>query len=181
MTLTKYQRGDQIEGWNDCPPMVMSRTSSSSSVLKSKSRRAANPVAAASSRSSSGLLPSELSPTPTIATAIPTATSPATPTSLSSDHSPEVVAALIHSVLQKPSKLPERELAHYEQKLGAHIKSLSLQHLDFIHSVTTRLLAVIDSGESREDIKKEVLDYMILHDGVSLWCSPLKKIVTGVV
>lgn len=130
MTLTKYQRGDAIEGWNDCPsPMSLSKNSSQVSLSGDEVRQKRQDL-----------------------------------------------LALLGNVFDLPLSLPEREMAHYRIKLQNQIQVVNEQHLPFIESIFNDLLnAQADSSK----LKSDVVDYMMNHDGVSSWCSPLKKIVSS--
>lgn len=84
--------------------------------------------------------------------------------------------ALLGNVFDLPLSLPEREMAHYRIKLQNQIQVVNEQHLPFIESIFNDLLnAQADSSK----LKSDVVDYMMNHDGVSSWCSPLKKIVSS--
>ncbi|KAI5970199.1 hypothetical protein CANMA_000810 [Candida margitis] len=131
MTLTRYQRGDAIEGWNDCPtPLSLSENSSQVSLSGDEARQKRQDI-----------------------------------------------LVQLGKVFDLPLSLPERELTHYKGKLSIQIQVVSEQHLPFIESVFNEILA----GEADSSkLKSEVVDYMMNHDAVSAWCSPLKKIVSSI-
>lgn len=131
MTLTKYQRGDAMEGWNDCPtPISLSQNNSQVSLSGDEVRQKR-----------------------------------------------EELLVQLGKVFELPLSLPERELAHYKNKLQNQIPVVNEQHLPLIESVFSDLLAG-DTNSSK--LKLDVVDYMMNHDGVSSWCSPLKKIVSSI-
>ncbi|EGW30074.1 uncharacterized protein SPAPADRAFT_63692 [Spathaspora passalidarum NRRL Y-27907] len=235
MTLTKYQRGDAIEGWNDMPTNMMmsssnNSTTSVSSSVSSRSRKRVSrvgmnfdgsgiipgvnssgsgvaspappistppvsapirgppPPAAAAAAAAAAAPPISTTPTPAsapprkISTSIaqqePTASESAKTSSITSDQ----VISLLDQTLELPLSLPERELAHYKTKLNQSIPSLASNHLSFLQDILSRLLSAYkeDHAQAKAKIKADVVEYMMNQEGVSLWCSPLKKIVTSI-
>ncbi|KAI5956686.1 hypothetical protein KGF57_003406 [Candida theae] len=131
MTLTKYQRGDAIEGWNDCPtPISLSKNNWQISLSGDEIRQKR-----------------------------------------------EELQDQLTKVFGLQLSLPERERDHYKNKLQSQIHVVNQQHLPFIETVFRELLG---NEPNSSKLKSDVVDYMMNHDGVSAWCSPLKKIVSSV-
>jgi hypothetical protein len=86
-----------------------------------------------------------------------------------SDVDVETVKSKLNDVLSVPSQLPDRELLFYKNKVLSHIDGLSQDHLRFLDQTLNRV--------EDANIKKDVVQYMIANDGVSGWCSPLKKLL----
>lgn len=128
--MTRYQRGDAIEGWNDCPtPLSLSKNNSQASLSGDEVRQKRE----------------------------------------------ELLEELVR-VFDLKLSLPERELGHYKSKLQNQIQTVNEQHLPFIDTIFKELLG---AAPNSANLKSEVVEYMMNHDGVSSWCSPLKKIVSS--
>lgn len=133
MTLTKYQRGDLIEGWNDCPV-------------------------------------------------------PQKKTIIVKDHSRDItvqnVTGLLTKIFSLNLNLPEREVNHYKSKIVNSVEKMSPNstHLAFINHICQEILDNLDeiTPKLRNNLKTEVVEYMMVHEGVSSWCSPLRKIVVSI-
>ncbi|KAI5959786.1 uncharacterized protein KGF55_005018 [Candida pseudojiufengensis] len=138
MTLTKYQRGDPMEGWNDCPTpmMIRSQNSSQSSIPTTKST-----------------------------------------TKIRQDCDKEDVLKKLEKIFNLEINLPEKEKSHYETKLKNTVSDMSQRDLGFINNVCEEILS---SSPNLKNLKSEVVDHMMNNDGVSTWCSPLKKIVSSI-
>lgn len=134
MTLTKYQRGDLIEGWNDCP------IPQKKSILITK------------------------------------------------DHNRDITVQNVTNILNKifalKLNLSERELNHYKLKLVNVVEKMSpgSSHLIFMHHICQEILDNLENItlQLRNDLKNQVVEYMMVHEGVSTWCSPMKKIVASI-
>ncbi|KAL6450434.1 hypothetical protein SBY92_004640 [Candida maltosa Xu316] len=126
MTITKYQRGDLIEGWNDCPTPAKKLIVTHAD-LDDK------------------------------------------------DIATQDVADLIHKVFALDISLPERELNHYQIKLINNVEKMTPPSSDLIfiyHNQNDETPAV------KNELKNQIVEYMMVHEGVSSWCSALKKIVS---
>ena len=181
MPLTKYQRGDTIEGWNDCPlPLARSGapkkrvlgrllydSSRESSTVDLSSETSS--ILTPTSKTSSSVELTSTPPTPApVSKQVPT--QPETqPQSATSVVDVETVKSKLDDVLSVPSQLPERELLFYKNKVLGHIDGLSRDHLQFLYHTLENV------GDA--NLKKDVVQYMIANDGVSGWCSPLKKLL----
>ena len=134
MTLTKYQRGDLIEGWNDCPVPLAHK----------------EPIQHAS---------------------------------LQQEIDTHKVIDILNKLFQCNIDLPEREIKHYETKLVNSVDKMSKSNINFVYHMCDRILQYQSQGsfsEVRNELKNEVIEYMMVHEGVSSWCSPLKKIITSI-
>ncbi|CAX40929.1 conserved hypothetical protein [Candida dubliniensis CD36] len=134
MTLTKYQRGDHIDGWNDCPVPLAHKE-------------------------------------------------PAQHGSLQQEIDTHKTIDIIHKLFKCNIDLPERELRHYETKLVSSVEKMSNTNINFIYHICERILQYQSMGgysDVRNELKNEVVEYMMVHKGVSTWCSPLKKIITSI-
>ncbi|RLV92498.1 hypothetical protein JA1_003187 [Spathaspora sp. JA1] len=219
MTLTKYQRGDAIEGWNDMPTNMMlsssnnSTTSVNSSISSRSKKRISrigmnfndpgtnsnNSIGGSSGANSpagttTGPVPIRGPPTPTPTNSAPPPPPRKTSTSqqqapqqqeqpvIVSDISPQQVISLLDQTLELPLSLPERELQHYKTKLTQLIPNLTTPHLLFLNEILDQVLKAYksDDSTSKGQIKADVVKYMLNQEGVSAWCSPLKKIVSSV-
>ncbi|RCK56323.1 hypothetical protein Cantr_05732 [Candida viswanathii] len=134
MTLTKYQRGDLIEGWNDCP--------------------------------------------------VPQKKTIALHADPSRDTTVQNVTDVLNKIFTLDLNLPERELTHYKAKLVSSVEKMApgSSHLSFIYHIFQEILENVESvtPKLKNDLKNQVVEYMMVHEGVSSWCSPLKKIVVNI-
>lgn len=184
MVLTSAQRGDKVEGWNDCP--VVSASSLTSLVTKSKRTRVYH--------SSNNNLVSDLnfatvsSPPPSTASLAVISPPTPPPTSLST-LSLEVPAEtedkvtpllkslnpkeLLEQVLAK-TKLLDKEKVFYEAKIP--LDTMNATHKEFVATLLGRALI----GENLTVLKKDLVEFMVCSDGVSSWCSALKKILSSI-
>ncbi|KAK6461623.1 hypothetical protein DFJ63DRAFT_186273 [Scheffersomyces coipomensis] len=193
MTLTKYQRGEQMEGWNDCPSVMMklSNNSSSSTSLNSlRKRRVGSGVSIYSINDSSSSLNSgyPASRTPSLSldkirSVSTTSTTICTTPPRSSISAPpqepiskqELISQLT-TVLELPTSMSEREIAQYKSKLTSQFEIISNDnHMRFI----SRMFKFIESKTDIDSIKNDIVQYMMMNEGTSGWCTPLKKIVTS--
>ncbi|MCH0629694.1 hypothetical protein JNB11_06940 [Kocuria palustris] len=184
MVLTSAQRGDKVEGWNDCP--VVSASSLTSLVAKSKRTRVYH--------SSNNNLVSDLnhatvsSPPPSTASLAVISPPTPPPTSLSTlslEVPPETEdkvtpllksldpKELLEQVLAK-TKLLDKEKAFYEAKIP--LDTMNATHKEFVATLLGRALI----GENLTVLKKDLVEFMVCSDGVSSWCSALKKILSSI-
>lgn len=194
--MTKYQRGDPILGWNDCPVMLNTSNNSSSTSLKSKKkfqRVGLNFEGSTTPQPGLNRIPS--STTNSFASAPPSrsisissqssmvATSPNTSDQVGNNSvTVESTIDLLEDVFHIGSTLPEREFNHHKTKLSSQIRTASLLHLRFLHEILHEITEVQNTGDklSRLDsIKQEVVEYMMANDGVSGWCTSLKKVISS--
>lgn len=206
MTLTKYQRGESIEGWNDCPVYIPS--SSSTSSLNSGSSRTSRkrPPRRVGHNVDGTPIPSPSATPVSILPTIPP-TIPPIPTmnltssiNLQNDFKPSnmllankdnvdtscevddtTLNTLLDELLRHPTILQENEIKHYQNKLGNVVSSLNNNDKIFLNDILVKVLKVSSDGDGKSiaNIKQEILTYMMANQGVSSWCAPLKKAVEG--
>ncbi|CAK9442215.1 uncharacterized protein LODBEIA_P59580 [Lodderomyces beijingensis] len=132
MTLTKYQRGDITEGWNDCPtPVMLSHNNSYTSLDQEEN---------GPRRDRAELM------------------------------------SLSERVFAQNINLPERELKHYKSKIETQIQTMDEKHLSFLERI---FVEVVEDKMDKRELSKQIVQYMMGHEGVTVWCSPLKKIVNS--
>lgn len=202
MTLTKYQRGESIEGWNDCPVYIPS--SSSTSSLNSGSSRASRkrlprrvshnidgtPIPSPSATPVS--IPPTIPPIPTrnltSSINLQRDLKPNNIPLVNKDHfdmDPEVndttLNSMLDELLRHPTVLQENEIKHYQNKLGNVVSSLNDNDKIFLNDLLVKVLKASTERDSKSitNIKQEILAYMMANQGVSSWCAPLKKTVEG--
>lgn len=198
MTLTKYQRGESIEGWNDCPVLPTNSSSSSLNSTSSKPSRKRLPRRISHNINGS-TAPMSLPTTPHIPTTPPippilnqNLTSSINlvqqgddletkaPESMYVNLDDATINLELEELLHHPTSLQENEIRHYQNKLSNIVSSLKQDDKIFLNSVLTRVLKDPINGGEKTIIKEEILAYMMAHQGVSGWCVPLKKIVEGI-
>lgn len=204
MTLTKYQRGESIEGWNDCPVLPTNSSSSSLNSTSSKPSRKRLPRRIShningSQASNGSTAPMSLPTTPHIPTTPPippilnqNLTSSINlvqqghdletkaPESMDVNLDDETINLELEELLHHPTSLQEHEIRHYQNKLSNIVNSLKQDDKIFLNNVLTKVLKDPINGGEKTIIKEEILAYMMAHQGVSGWCVPLKKIVEGI-
>lgn len=204
MTLTKYQRGDQAEGWNDMPLIMMNASQLHSTTPKP--RRKATRVAHNLNSStpyvsypmlatppSSHSLPTSSFPssaslvTPRISSSNSTLLLPPTkppchaPVSLSSEQahvsrlnefcSPAQVNEVLRE-FSKESSLTTIEYNACVEMLISLLDSLTVPQLLFCQEILTLAM-----NNTPQQVRSEVVNYMMLNNGVSSWCIPLRRLV----
>lgn len=204
MTLTKYQRGESIEGWNDCPVYIPS-SSSTSSLNSGSSRTSRKRPPRRLGHNIDGTPISSRSATPV---SIPTPTPPIPPRNLSSsinlerdlklinnfsgkkdevdtkgdtDIDDTTINTMLDDLLRHPTTLQVNEIKHYQSKLEDVVSTLNDNDKLFLNDILVKVLKVPSNGDGRSiaNIKQEILMYMMANQGVSTWCAPLKKTIEG--
>lgn len=204
MTLTKYQRGESIEGWNDCPVYIPS-SSSTSSLNSGSSRTSRKRSPRILGHNINGTLISSRSATPV---SIPTPTPPIPARNLSSSINLErdlepinnppgkkdqadtggdtviddtTINTMLDDLLRHPNTLQVNEIKHYQSKLKDVVSMLNDNDKLFLNDILVKVLRVPSDGYGRSiaNIKQEILVYMMANQGVSTWCVPLKKTIEG--
>ncbi|CUM50213.1 unnamed protein product [Debaryomyces tyrocola] len=204
MTLTKYQRGESIEGWNDCPVYIPS-SSSTSSLNSGSSRTSRKRPPRRLGHNINGTPISSRSATPV---SIPTPTPPIPARNLSSsinldrdlkpinnpsgkkdqadtegdtDIDDTSINTMLDDLLRHPSTLQVNEIKHYQSKLKNVVSMLKGNDKLFLNDILVKVLRVPSDGYGRSiaNIKQEILMYMMANQGVSTWCVPLKKTIEG--
>lgn len=204
MTLTKYQRGESIEGWNDCPVYIPS-SSSTSSLNSGSSRTSRKRPPRRLGHNINGTPISSRSATPV---SIPSPTPPIPARNLSSsinldrdlkpindppgkkdqadtegdtDIDDTSINTMLDDLLRHPSTLQVNEIKHYQSKLKNVVSMLNGNDKLFLNDILVKVLRVPSDGYGRSiaNIKQEILMYMMANQGVSTWCVPLKKTIEG--
>lgn len=183
--MTKYQRGELMEGWNDCPPPIGSRDSSSSTVGSIRSKRrparppaASEPTPAPPSGPPSGpprTVPPKLAPPPAGPRAHAPAAQPSSFAPESSDIDLEATPGLLRQILAD-SGLEEKHQTVFIKRVVEAYPQLEAHHQRFVSEVALQL----SRQQDRSGTKSDILKYMMVHNGVSTWCVPLKKLVESV-
>lgn len=203
MTLTKYQRGECIEGWNDCPIYIPSSSSTSSinpgssrTSRKRTPRRLGHNIneTPLSSRSTTpvSISPSPPLPARNVNSSInlgkdlkpinnQSVSNNQANTGCNSDIEDANVSAMLEELLRRPTTLQENEIKHYQSKLANVVSSLKSNDKFFLNDI---LIKVFNDLSDRDDtalanIRQKILMYMMANQGVSHWCSPLKKTIEG--
>lgn len=122
-----------MEGWNDCPPMMLKNVNSSTSSLNGKGT-------------------SQLT--------------------ISSANNVDI-NIVIQQLLQHPNHVPDKIFKQIQQKILASIDKLDDNHKNFIHGINQD----IKQGTDKNILKNQIVEFMMVNDGVSSWCVPLKKLV----
>jgi hypothetical protein len=189
MSLSKSQRGETTEGWNDCPPpMIRSRNASSSSLSKRRVYRVGSNLQDNSIDSTSSLKEKCLDQRSSSNLSLCDLQTRKSPKLKSQevifDDSDSQVIQLDHSVnletvveefetfIRSPSKLSSKELDFYTNQIKKQLENLSSNHLQFLYQTII--------SKSENNTKLSIIEYMVVNDGVSSWCSPLKKLVESV-
>lgn len=130
MTLTKYQRGDIMEGWNDCPPDIMKSLNKSTSSLNSSGSNSNENVD---------------------------------------------INGVLEELFSQPNSLSPRLYDNIKDKLTNSSSTMELSHKQFL----ANLLHDIKYKEVGE-LRTQVIEFMMINDGVSSWCIALKKFIENI-
>lgn len=139
MTLTKYQRGDLMEGWNDCPTVMVQKNVSSGS-LGSRSSSIAKPI-------NDETIQEEID-----------------------------IEQIINKITSYPTKASDRVFNQIKDKLLKSIDSMKYEHKVFINDISNQL----QLGVETSILKAQIIEYMMVNDGITTWCSPFKKLVESI-
>lgn len=194
MTLTKYQKGESMEGWNDCPSDVMmlhsdSSSSSLNSSRSSSSRRKTRRVAMAFDGSGSSLsVKQDPNGLFTSITSLPLAPPPKNRSNppisgpgLGKERDTKDVIELLNRTFELPLSLGKEEIADAKSKLIPQIENLSSSDITFVGNILDRVLLAQKSHDAvaLTLVKTDIVKYMMSNDGVSVWCTPLKRIIAA--
>lgn len=234
MTLTKYQRGDEIEGWNDMPLLMVAQNAPGSAPRpRRKVTRVAHnldahhhasahavpggstpgasysllPISADPARPPAVSRPPSAPPRVNSLAAPPPRVNPLTPppqgnpltsapppprgnpqTTQTQPPNPLEAAPLVSDPSTHSSQraLAEQLLSRMQEsstsdesrscidKVSAQIPHMPQAHVLFCLDILTRAQA-----GTTEDLKGQVVLFMMHNDGVSGWCMPLKRVVEG--
>ncbi|KAK6201216.1 uncharacterized protein RJT21DRAFT_1168 [Scheffersomyces amazonensis] len=202
MTLTKYQRGESMEGWNDCPAIMM-QASNNSSLTSLSSRKRKVQLTSISDNSLTGSLRSldsiSIPPPPpsrSVSSSFTTQVPPPPPSrsvSISStitsvseiEHESKTInkldlIELLEKTLKFTNTMSERESQLCKSKLMTQFDILSNQHLIFINEILKTITDSTIDSLLLTKVKNDIIQYMMINDGTSAWCTPLKKIIISI-
>ncbi|EGV65744.1 hypothetical protein CANTEDRAFT_92070 [Yamadazyma tenuis ATCC 10573] len=131
-----------MEGWNDCPPVMLQKNISSTSMLVNTS--------------------------PTL---VPETKLYANDIAANVD-----IAMVVEELTSFPTSIPEKMLGQIKVKLTKASESMSSGSKQFV----TEVLEQIKTGADSAILKSSIVEYMMVNDGVSSWCAPLKKLVDSI-
>lgn len=80
-------------------------------------------------------------------------------------------------LLALPTGLPDREFSHYKVKLTANLP----RDLPLVQAWLDVLAEPEITAENQQQVRQQVIDYMLHHNGVSIWALPLRKVVESLV
>lgn len=180
--MTSYQNisESEIKGYNDCPVLDYQRTPSSTS-LKTRRRLVSHNTTASKSTSNTSLT-SMNGPTPIPRP--PSVTSLKKTTSQASLNAPKVEESKISNedllgklteILSLKTCLQDREFKHYEKRL---IDQFTKGLTNDSHKAV--VLASLENYQNKEQTKNDLMKFMLVNDGVSTWCLPLRKILENI-
>lgn len=188
--MTRFQRGELMEGWNDCPPL--SRDSSTSSLSSRSKRRTPRPSGIASRPEAVSRAPSE---GPPLVPMLPTSSgaessgsaekgsaiergssteNAGTTETMEASQQTEVdVSATPGKLRELLAPLPEKDATFLTKRLVDTYDALDAAQQRFL----TRIVDGITAGHTKSELRADVVAYMKDHSGVSTWCMPLKRLV----
>lgn len=153
--MTKFQRGELMEGWNDCPDIMMQANTSSGSVGSRLKRRTPRAYGSANSSQSS------------------VATNNVTPAKEYTEEELRQVKLSIETYVSE-GQFKEDDKAFVNERLLGSFDSLEDGHKQFVARTAE---AVISHQKKPGQLKTEVLTFMMANSGVSTWAVGLKKFV----
>lgn len=161
-TMTLYQAGLAGQpGWNDC--LVLDSKKRSASGGKSRARKVSAkippPTATSSGMDSSESLPMAMNNQVSLVDE---------KSETIGDINLDQIFTQLNEVCELDTSLPSREANHYKMKLEKILPTIEQEHY----------LVIFNSLESRE--KEELVNYSLLHNGVSSWVLPLRKIIESI-
>lgn len=172
--MTKFQRGELMEGWNDCPvPLISSRNSSSTSVSSAKSRRRMSRIVGTATDPAGARGPPPSAPSaPPLGLRTPLVASVIEPAALdaAADLDIEATGQKLRDIVST-SNVADADF--FVKRLIEPYETLEVAHKEFV----TRIAQGIEAKQSITALKAQVLKYMMINSGVSTWCVPLKKLV----
>ncbi|GEQ72829.1 hypothetical protein JCM33374_g6517 [Metschnikowia sp. JCM 33374] len=178
--MTKYQRGELMEGWNDCPvPVSTTPKGVADKTSKARKRISRLPVVGSQPNSSESFaggssrsslmppMPSTLPPPPKAAPRAG-AIEAVAEEELDFQENEAKLRKLVES-----AELSDKDKEFFSKRLVDAFPSLDPQHKTFVSQIVNGLAAKDASGP----LKTQILNYMMANSGVSMWCVPLKKLV----
>lgn len=152
--MTKFQRGELMEGWNDCPDIMMLASSSNSSIGSRLKRRTPRAYGANS--------PQDNVASNTLAV----------PKEYSEDELRRVKLSIEEYVKEGLFKDQDKEFV--TERLVKTFDTLDRSHQQFVAQIAE---AVISKLKKPGQLRTEVLTFMMANSGVSTWAVGLKKFV----
>ncbi|QWU89503.1 hypothetical protein CA3LBN_003826 [Candidozyma haemuli] len=147
--------GELMEGWNDCPDIMMQANTSSGSVGSRSKRRTPRAYGSANSSQSS------------------VATSNVAPVKEYTEEELRQVKSSIETYVSE-GQFKEEDKAFVNERLLGSFDSLEDGHKQFVARTAE---AVISHQKKPGQLKTEVLTFMMANSGVSTWAVGLKKFV----
>ncbi|WEJ95938.1 hypothetical protein PSN45_003469 [Yamadazyma tenuis] len=86
------------------------------------------------------------------------------------------IAMVVEELTSFPTSIPEKMLGQIKVKLTKASESMSSGSKQFV----TEVLEQIKTGADSAILKSSIVEYMMVNDGVSSWCAPLKKLVDSI-
>lgn len=165
--MTKFQRGELMDGWNDCPTLpTLSRESSSSSLSSARSKKRSCRVYGLGS--DPGL---RRVPTPILSSGPPPMPSSTVVSECEEIDVSSTREKLITMVTT--SGLSEQNVSFYDKHLVAVYDTLQPEHQLFISKIVEGLIR----KDPTNVLKGSILAYTMNNSGISTWSVPLKKLV----
>lgn len=180
--MTSYQNvsESEIKGYNDCPVLDYQRTSSSSSLktrrrLVSHNNSSTTLTSNTSTTSLNGPTPIPRPSSVGLLKKTESQTSLSAPKVEDSEIPNEELLDKLKEILKLETSLQEREFKHYEKRLVDHLnKGLNNE------SHKKVLYSSLENYQNKEQVKNDLIKFMLVNDGVSTWCLPLRKILENV-
>lgn len=171
--MTKYQNGELMEGWNDCPTPMLSRDLSTSSINSARSKKRQTRLYGLAPSSAPGSSPnsaklSQVPPTGPVSSLSSVKSENSTPASVPLEDVPHILSSILQA-----SPLNDRDKTLISSRVVDVFDSLDEQHKAFI----AKIVSGLEDRQSPAKLKGEIVTYMMMATGVSLWCVPLKKLV----
>ncbi|KAF5095353.1 hypothetical protein D0Z00_003181 [Geotrichum galactomycetum] len=87
------------------------------------------------------------------------------------------IDAQLAKLLAMPTSLPAREFTHYKAKLTTNLP----RDLPLVQAWLSALDECDADKAKQQEVRQQVIDYMLHHNGVSIWALPLRKVVESLV
>lgn len=185
MTVTSAQVSYANQpGYNDCLPSVFG--SKKTTKISSSSRRPIishseikPPVqSSAAAPLSASAPPPSVSPSTSVSDAETECTSVTDGDDIggadSKQVTPDLISHQLQQVLSIKSTLPDREFKHYKSRLETNLPKLPMDQMTIISKC---LESVLVDSDNQQNVKQDIIDFMMHHNGVSIWALPLRKVV----
>lgn len=191
MTLTKYQRGDPMEGWNDCPSVMLPTPTSSTRGNRRRVKRVGHDI-----NNSNGIVAESGNRPGTNVLSLPNGL-PAPPYSKSLNGSWVMVSKEdgdpkkdkeqgLHKLFSLPTNLTGEVYDLYKSKLSQSSTTFTTEDSEFFLSIVDQVMkysSITDEEEltcTIEKTKTQILSYMMVKTDASSWCVPLRKLSENV-